>query len=227
MNVNPNTPEPARKVGQAKTNTSSSFIPLTTRNTPQNQIPQPTMDNTTAPNITQQPTQPPQPVQMPTILNQNQQQITQTTPIQSTNLPTPEELPPQTGIPWEEVWYQTKKWAHRITTAGLTAQGIRGLYSSIIFIFVEYPKLELALEAHNIPENTINQFALKAGIIIVSTAVNMFFAVQLSLSQRKTVKVLNIIIGIIINIASFLLMQYSSQIQVLELLPEFQNITIQ
>lgn len=83
-----------------------------------------------------------------------------------------------------------------ITTVILTFQGLRGLYSSLHFIIIEFPIFEQALNEHQLGEETVNTFAIKAGLMILSTAVSLFFAVQLAIFHSKTIKILNIFTGI-------------------------------
>ena len=106
-----------------------------------------------------------------------------------------------------------------LTTATLTFQGLRGLYSSLHFIIIEFPIFEQALNEHQLGEETVNTFAIKAGLMILSTAVSLFFAVQLAIFRSKTVKILNIIVGIIITVLSILVMHYAQNIHILDSLP--------
>lgn len=106
-----------------------------------------------------------------------------------------------------------------LTTAALTFQGLRGLYSSLHFIIVEFPIFEQALNEHQLGEETVNTFAIKAGLMILSTAVSLFFAVQLAIFRNKTVKILNIIIGLVVTVISVLVMHYAQNIHILDVLP--------
>lgn len=109
------------------------------------------------------------------------------------------------------------KFLNIIVTAGLTIEGLKGLYESLFFVFIEYQHFEEALVAHEIEGGMINQLALKAGLLIFSTAISLFFAIQMTLNHTKMLKILHIVAGITVAVVTFAVMYYASSIDILGL----------
>lgn len=92
------------------------------------------------------------------------------------------------------------KYGKTVVAIALTIQGLFGIYKSIKFIMVDYPQLEALLLAHQISKSDINGFATKAIMILITTVINMFFAMKIM--RNKTGQILNTIIGIILFLTS-------------------------
>lgn len=113
-----------------------------------------------------------------------------------------------------------------LISGGLTLIGFKGLYDSLYFIFVEFKQFESALILHELSRGQINVLILKVGLMLFSTAMSLFFALQIALFHHsKLFKWLKIIAGIVVMIISALVMMYASQIDasaLLDKLPTFQ-----
>lgn len=107
------------------------------------------------------------------------------------------------------------KWG---VTLALTVQGMKGLFDSLYFILVEFQNFEKALEEHRVETTLINQLILKAGLLVFTTALSVFFAMQLSTTNSKQTHWLKIIASIIVGITCFLVMYYANTIHVLDVL---------
>lgn len=94
----------------------------------------------------------------------------------------------------------------------LTLNSLRGMYTSVIFIFVEFPQLERALEQHIITSQEINTFVTSAVMTSISTALSLIFALRITIMKTKTAKILNTVIGISLLFGSTALEQYFNQI---------------
>ena len=99
----------------------------------------------------------------------------------------------------------------------LVVQGLRGLYTIIYFILQEFPIFEKALANAQIDENSVNQLALKVGLMILATAMSFFFAVQMTLVHERMNKIITLILSFSICIISFFVLQYAQSLSVVPL----------
>jgi len=114
---------------------------------------------------------------------------------------------------------KAKKWAVKGVGILLTLQGLHGIYKSVIFILVEYPMLEQQLISHQVTQHQVNDFGIKAIMMVISTVLSMFFAMKLTFLKSKAAKTLSTTIGILLFIGNALIHDYfvslnSSQIMV-------------
>ncbi|NCN87715.1 MAG: hypothetical protein GW941_02350 [Candidatus Pacebacteria bacterium] len=101
-----------------------------------------------------------------------------------------------------------KKWAVKSIGIALTIQGIHGLYKSVIFILVDYPLLEQQLVAHQITQDQVNDFGIKAIMMVISTVLSMFFAMKLTFLKSKAAKTLSTVIAILLFIGNAMIHDY-------------------
>jgi hypothetical protein len=84
----------------------------------------------------------------------------------------------------------------------LMFQGLRALYSSISFIFIQIPQLEQLLALSQISQTDINELANKAIVMLISTILSLFFALRITVIQSKISHRLNTFIGILLIIGN-------------------------
>lgn len=101
-----------------------------------------------------------------------------------------------------------RRYIPKIVAFFLVLQGLFGIYKSIVFILVEFPQLEIALEQQMITTQQINGFASRAVITIITTIISMFFAMRLAFLQSKAARYLNTMIGVAIFLGNAALAQY-------------------
>jgi len=101
-----------------------------------------------------------------------------------------------------------KKWAHKILPIALTLQGLYGIYSSVVFIFIDYPLLTKQLQLHLITQSQVNDFAVKAIMIFISTFLTFIFAMKLGIMKSKVAHWLQTGIGISLVIFNALIHDY-------------------
>jgi hypothetical protein len=114
---------------------------------------------------------------------------------------------------------KVRKWGIKGIGIALTLQGLHGIYKSVIFILVEYPILEQQLVAHQVTQAQVNDFGIKAIMMVISTVLSMFFAMKLTFLKSKAAKTVSTTIGIMLFIGNALIHDYfaslnSSQIMV-------------
>lgn len=198
--------------------TEDKTAPMFTEHLNQMTPPLTTPDPVQAQAVTPQPAQPAQPV---AVTPQPQQPVQAPIPIVTAPQPP---LATEDAPEAVERFHQTKLFStikrivHTIVTGALTIQGLYGLYKAINFVFFQLPIFEKALSEQQLGEATVNQFAVNAGLLIFSTAVSMFFAVQMAIFHRKSIKIIHIIVGILITILSAYVMREASNLNALELL---------
>jgi len=115
------------------------------------------------------------------------------------------------------LWF--KKWSIKAVAIGLTFQGLFGIYKSVIFILIDYPELEKQLAEHLVTQDQVNDFGIKAIMMVISTVLSMFFAMRLTVMKTKAVKVISATIGVLLFITNIMIHDYfvglnSSQIMV-------------
>jgi hypothetical protein len=114
---------------------------------------------------------------------------------------------------------KARRWSVKGIGIALTLQGLHGIYKSVIFILVEYPILERQLVAHQVTQSQVNDFGIKAIMMVISTVLSMFFAMKLTFLKTKAAKTLNTVIAILLFIGNAMIHDYfialnSSQIMV-------------
>lgn len=90
----------------------------------------------------------------------------------------------------------------KIVAVILMLQGLKALYNSISFIFMDMPQLEQLLLSNQISQIQINSLANKAIIMIISTILSLFFALRITVVQSKLAQIINTIIAIFIIIGN-------------------------
>lgn len=165
---------------------------------------------------------------------QPQAQPTQTTPQQAQQSVVPQKTvdtnpePQQAGEPQtiqekletplaDRLITKYGHWVHKIVVWALMLQGLRGLYGSGVFIFVEMPIKEMALQNGLIGQEDINTLASKIILMTFSAFLSMFFALRLRALKSDTAKKINTAIGVFLFFANneliqFLNSQNSSQV---------------
>ncbi len=157
---------------------------------------------------TPQPDQPIQPVVPQTTIDTNPQQPT----IEPHNLKEKLETPLA-----DRLITKYGHWTHEIVAWGLILQSLRGLYKSGIFILVEMPAKEIALQNHLIAQEDINSLTSKIILMMFSALLSMMFGLRLRALKSGLAKKINTAIGIGLFFANnqliqFLNSQNSSQI---------------
>jgi hypothetical protein len=99
-------------------------------------------------------------------------------------------------------------WVHKIVVWGLMFQGLRGLYGSGVFIFIEMPAKELALQNGLIGQGDINSLASKIILMMIGAFVSMVFALRLRALKSGTAQKIQTAIGIFLFIANSQLMKF-------------------
>lgn len=107
-------------------------------------------------------------------------------------------------------WHENKKTIKHIIKVGIAAvlilEGLRGIYEAMSFILLEYPQLEVQLLAHQITQDEVNEFAAKALITLITTVINLFFAMHVV--RSKTLKTFHTVFGIVLLLMSTYLNNY-------------------
>lgn len=108
--------------------------------------------------------------------------------------------------------------ARWVTVLALTVIGAKGFLDALYFNTIEFQNFEKAFEEHLVETQLINQLILKAVLLIVSTALSVFFAMQLSIFSRKGPQWLRVIFSMMIAIICVFVLQYASTIHVVDVL---------
>jgi hypothetical protein len=103
---------------------------------------------------------------------------------------------------------KVRKWAVKFIGIALTIQGLHGIYKSVLFILVEYPLLEQQLVAHQITQQQVNDFGIKAIMMVISTVLSMFFAMKLTFLKSKAAKTVSTTIAILLFIGNAMIHDY-------------------
>jgi len=104
------------------------------------------------------------------------------------------------------VWF--KKWAVKLIGIALTLQALHGIYRSVTFILIEYPLLEQQLVSNLITQDQINDYGIRAIMMIISTVLSLFFAMKLTFLKSKAAKTLSTIIAIFLFIGNAMIHDY-------------------
>jgi len=99
-------------------------------------------------------------------------------------------------------------WVHEIVAWGLILQSLRGLYNSGVFILVEMPTKELALQNHLIAQEDINSLTSKIILMFLSAFIGMVFGLKLRAMKSDLAKKISTAIGIILFFANNKLIQF-------------------
>jgi hypothetical protein len=110
-----------------------------------------------------------------------------------------------------EGWFL--KYMPKVVGIGLTLQSLKGIYTSILFIFVEYPQLEVALTQHHVTATDINRFTAKAILVGISTLISVVFALKLTFFRTSLAKKASIIIGIVLFLSNGALQDFFVQLE--------------
>jgi hypothetical protein len=101
-----------------------------------------------------------------------------------------------------------RKWAVKGIGVALTLQGIHGIYKSVIFILVDYPLLEQQLISHQITQDQVNDFGIRAIMMVISTILSMFFALQITVLRIKAFKSLKTAVSILLIFTNVMIHDY-------------------
>jgi hypothetical protein len=99
-------------------------------------------------------------------------------------------------------------WVHKIVVWALMFQGLKGLYGSGVFILVEIPAKELALQNGLIVQEEINTLASKTILMMFSAFLSMIFALRLRALKSDTAKKINTAVGVFLFFANNELIQF-------------------
>jgi hypothetical protein len=99
-------------------------------------------------------------------------------------------------------------WVHKIVVWGLMFQGLRGIYGSGIFIFIEMPAKELALQNGLIGQGDINSLASKIILMMIGASISMIFALRLKALKSGAAQKIQTALGIFLFIANSQLMKF-------------------
>lgn len=109
---------------------------------------------------------------------------------------------------WDKIITKYGHWGHIVVIWGLMAQGLKGLYSSGVFILVEMPAQEIALQNGLIGQEDINSLASKIILMGFSAFLSVVFALRISALKSGAAKKIHTAIGIIIFFANAELVQF-------------------
>lgn len=93
--------------------------------------------------------------------------------------------------------------------------GLRGLISSVRFIYIEFPLFEQLTFEHGLPQEHLFQLMIKMSIILAVTGVNLLFAVHLVTFDTISEKKSRFFFSVLLFILSFILTQYAQGINYL------------
>lgn len=91
----------------------------------------------------------------------------------------------------------------------LLLQGLWGFYSIMYFIVKEFPIFENALADAVIDTSSINALAIKVGLMVLSTALSFFFAVQITMFTHRMQKLLGLLSSAVVCVVTFFILQYA------------------
>ena len=172
--------------------------------------------------IDHSPIQEPAPQQMPSV-DQMASQLghqgldSPAQPIQASALPEtisaealtpthPAEAAPHYSNHWVHMFMQRP--THNLIAIGLTLQGLFGIYKSVSFILVDYQFMEQQLAQNLITQDDASRVAVKAGMIIISTFLTMFFALKLTILRSKVAKHLHTVIGLALFLGNAIIFDF-------------------
>jgi hypothetical protein len=170
-----------------------------------------TLTINSTPNATAQtvPTNAPQPVVQINVQAPNANPTTHTTTTQSQPTSTPALVTTAKAPRLVEIL----RW---VTTIGLAGVGLKGFADSLYFILVEFQNFEQALEENLIETANINPLITKASLLVFTTAVAIYFGMQLSMTSTKKLRLIKVLGSIIVGVCCVLVLQYANTISVLD-----------
>jgi len=186
------------------TETVKTSPPPAVQSTPSDPVPQPIgtpnqpSQNPQLPSVNQmasdlQPATPQPPTTVQSVANNIEGEPANNTLLDNENKPILRNKP---GRRWSKLFLQHP--VRNIVAVGLTAQGLFGIYKSVMFILNDLPQMEQQLNTGLITQTDANQIAAKAVMIVISTVLSMFFAMRLTVLKSKAAKGLNTIIAILL-----------------------------
>lgn len=99
-------------------------------------------------------------------------------------------------------------WIHEIVAWGLILQSLKSLYNSGVFILVEMPAKEIALQNHLIAQEDINSLASKIILMMFSAFLGMIFGMRLRALKSGVAKKIHTAIGIMLIFTNSQLIQF-------------------
>jgi len=137
---------------------------------------------------------------------------------QPTNQPSvlnPSSFRPEDDSPLAKILsLMTHPLVRKLTAFGLTAQGLYGVYQSTFFVLVKFPELEARLAAHTITQIEVNNIAVEAILVIISTIISMFFA--LHLIRNKAGEILSPVLGVVLFLGNTYLFNFFKSLPLVE-----------
>lgn len=109
-------------------------------------------------------------------------------------------------------------WWHKIAIILLTLHGLSGIWESVYFLAVEYPKLNELLQLHIIDVTEVNHLLAKAIISVMVTIVNILFAVRLSQVKETTAHNIDLIVATFLVVTSSVIRDFLYQLDLINLL---------
>lgn len=96
-------------------------------------------------------------------------------------------------------------WWHKIALLLLILHGLIGLWESIKFIIIEYPELNHLLELHQVEVTDINHLLSRVIITLITTSINILFAIRLAKVKETTAHNIDLIIATFLIISTKLI----------------------
>jgi len=128
---------------------------------------------------------------------------------QTVRLEEPQNIKEQLGTPLaDRLITKYGHWVHKIVVWGLVFQGLKGLYGSGVFIFIEMPAKELALQNGLIGQGDINSLASKIILMMIGASISMVFALRLRALKSGTAQKIQTALGIFLFIANSQLIKF-------------------
>lgn len=148
----------------------------------------------------------------PTVIPQEQPSPQPSTPeIELANTPNAKD-PTPSSFEFSDFVARYKRPATKLLAIALTLQGLFGIYKSVNFILFEYPQLEQMLVSHDITQAEVNDLAVKAVLVAISTLLSMIFALRLAIFHSTAAKRIQTAIGLLLFLSNALLHNYFLQI---------------
>ena len=101
----------------------------------------------------------------------------------------------------------------KLVAFGLTMQGLYHIYKSLTFLFIEIPLLEEEIAVGTITRDEVIGVATHGFVLIVTAAISMFFALQLTFIKEKTAEKITSAIGILIFLGNAFIIDFFTQIE--------------
>lgn len=108
-------------------------------------------------------------------------------------------------------------WWHKIAMVLLIGHGLLGLWESIYFMAFEYTELNELLSAHQIDVVEVNGLISRVIITVITTFVNILFAIRLSKVKETTAHNIDLIVATFLIISTKLIQDLLVQLDLLNL----------